>query len=109
MLADFDMERKFRYTSEQMDWVEKNEASIWQYFIEEDLLFSKKESKFRSFINYAPFAKGMPKESPGRVGYYIGYRMVVEYMKNNNIDLKDLILLTDSRKFLQQSKYKPIK
>ena len=109
ILPDLDMEDKFRFTSLQMDWVEKNEASIWEYFVQEDLLFSKEESKFRSFVDYAPFAKGMPKESPGRVGYFIGYRMVVEYVKNNNISIKDLMLLTDSRKFLQKSSYKPNK
>ena len=28
---------------------------------------------------------------------------------NNNIDIKELMYLTDSREFLQQSKYKPTK
>ena len=60
MLPKLNMEDKFRFTVEQMTWVEENEASIWEYFIEEDLLFSKKEIEFRSFLNYAPFAKGMP-------------------------------------------------
>ena len=92
-----------------MAWAEENEASIWEYFIHEDLLFSKKESKFRSFIDYAPFAKGMPKEAPGRVAYFIGYKMVSEYMENNKIDIEELMYLTDSREFLQQSKYKPTK
>ena len=108
-LPEFEMKDKFRFTGEQMAWVEENEASIWEYFIHENLLFSKKESEFRSFINYAPFAKGMPKESPGRIAYFIGYRMVTEYMKNNRIDIEELMYLTDSREFLQQSKYKPNK
>jgi hypothetical protein len=35
--------------------------------------------------------------------------MVNEYMDNNEIDVEELMYLTDSRKFLQQSKYKPTK
>ena len=109
MLPELAMEDKFRFTAEQMDWAEENEASIWQYIVHEDLLFSKDEQKFRTIINYAPFAKGMPAEAPGRVGYYIGYRMVSEYMNNNDIDMEQLMYLSDSRQFLKQSKYKPTK
>ena len=109
MLPKLLIENKFRFTSEQMNWVEENEVSIWQYIVNEDLLFSNDHQKFRTFIDYAPFAKGMPSEAPGRVAYYIGYKMVNEYMDNNRIDVEELMYLTDSRKFLQQSKYKPTK
>ncbi len=109
MLPEIALHDKFRFSIKQMNWVEENEASIWEYFIHEGFLFSNKESEFRSFVNYAPFAKGMPKESPGRIAYFIGYRMVSEYMQNNKITIEDLIYLTDSREFLQKSRYKPIK
>ena len=109
MLPILAMEDKFRFTDGQMAWVEENEANIWEYFVQEDLLFSKKENEFRSFINYAPFSKGMPKEAPARVAYFIGYKMVCEYMENTKIDIEELMYLTDSREFLQQSKYKPAK
>ena len=109
MLPESTMKDKFRFSKAQMDWTEENEADIWQYIVHEDLLFSKNEQQFRTFINYAPFAKGMPPAAPGRVGYYIGYRMVSEYVKNNEIDIEDLMYLTDSTEFLKQSKYKPTK
>ena len=109
MLPELVLQDKFRFTDKQMAWTVKNEASIWEYFIEEDLLFSKKESEYRSFINYAPFAKGMPKEAPARVAYFIGYRIVSEYMNNNIIDIEELMYLTNSREFLQHSNYKPNK
>ena len=109
MLVDISLEDKFRFTKSQMDWVIENEASIWEFLVHEDMLFSKKEMEFRSFVNYAPFAKGMPQEAPGRVAYYIGYKIVNEYMNNNEIDIEELMYLTDSRKFLQESKYKPTK
>ena len=109
LLPDLDLHAKFRFSKEEMDWVQENESSIWQYFVQEDLLFSNKDSDFRSYINYAPFAKGMPKEAPGRVAYFIGYRIVFAYMKNNSIDLESLMYLTDANDFLRKSKYKPSK
>ena len=39
----------------------------------------------------------------------IDYTSIGEYMDNNEIDVEELMYLTDSRKFLQQSKYKPTK
>ena len=109
MLPELDMKDKFRFSSKHMNWVVENEVSIWEYFVHEDLLFSNRESEFRSFINYAPFGKGMPQESPGRVAYFTGYQIVSDYMKNNKIDICELMFLTDSRKFLHKSRYKPDK
>ena len=109
MLPDLPMEDKFRFSKTQMDWVEENEVDIWQHIVHEDLLFSTDENKYRTFVDYAPFAKGMPPQAPGRLAYYIGYKIVNEYMDNNEIDVEQLMYLTDSRKFLQQSKYKPTK
>ena len=109
MLPDLNIEDKFRFTVKQMAWVQNNEESIWEYFVQEDLLFSKKEKDFRSYINYAPFAKGMPKDAPDRVALFIGYKIVCDYIKNNKISIDELMPLTDSRKFLKKSKYKPTK
>ena len=109
ILPKFSMRDKFRFTYAEMEWVKKNEKSIWQYIVHEDLLFSKQYQRFTTYINYAPFSKGMPQESPGRVGYYLGYMIVCEYIDNNPIDLEDLVYLTDHQEFLKKSKYKPKK
>ena len=109
LLPDLDLHEKFRFSKEEMAWVLENESSIWKYFVQEDLLFSNKDSDFRSYIDYAPFAKGMPKEAPARVAYFIGYRIVSAYMKNNSIDVESLMYLTDANDFLKKSKYKPNK
>jgi uncharacterized protein YjaZ len=51
----------------------------------------------------------MPDDAPARVAYYIGYKIVEDYMQNNKISIQDLIYLDNSRAFLQKSKYKPKK
>ncbi len=109
MLPELPIEDKFRFTKRHMAWVQENEFNIWEYLINEDLLFSSKESEFRSFIHHAPFVKGMPNESPGRLAYFIGFKIVSSYMKNNQVDIEELLSLMDSKDFLRLSKYKPTK
>ena len=65
--------------------------------------------EYISYLNYAPFARGMPNKAPSRVGYYIGYRILQDYMQNNNVSLNDVVKENDYRKILKNSRYKPKK
>jgi len=72
-----------RYSPEKMKWAEENEKSIWKYFVEQKLLFKSDELLKLGYFNEAPFTKGLPKESPDRLGQYIGWKMVRNYMEQN--------------------------
>ena len=109
MLPKKDLEDKFGFSELQMNWVINNEANIWSHFIENDLLYSTRERDFRSIFNYAPFVKGMPKEAPARLGYYIGYRIVSSYLNVNELTIQQLMIEKDYNKILNKSKYKPRK
>ncbi|MDC0204757.1 hypothetical protein OAJ65_03060 [Flavobacteriales bacterium] len=112
MLPNVLLSSKFRFTEEQLHWVINNESNIWTYFIENDLLYSSHEQDFRTFLHYAPFAKGMPNDSPARVAYFIGYQIVSEFIERTDrmeVSIEDMIKFSDSRQFLKLSKYKPSK
>ena len=109
MFPDISLENKFRFTKEQMQWVIDNEGNIWAYFMDNELLFSLYEQEFRTFLNYAPFAKGMPNEAPARVGYFIGYKIIVDLIKNSDMSLESVMNMHDGREILNLSKYKPSK
>ena len=99
---------KLRFSEQELKWCENSEASIWAYFIDNELLFSADIKKFKSYLYDSPFAKGMPKESPGKIAYFMGWKIVKKYMKKNpNISLQELMQNTKSQEILQQSKYKP--
>jgi hypothetical protein len=72
-----------RYSPEKMKWAEENEKNIWKYFVEQKLLFKSDELLKLGYFNEAPFTKGLPKESPDRLGQYIGWKMVRNYMEQN--------------------------
>ncbi len=82
----------FRYTKNGYDWAEHNETSIWKYLVNEELLFSKNERDHANFLNEGPFTVGLPEKSPDRLGQYLGWRIVHEFMDNNeSVSLQQLI------------------
>lgn len=102
---------KIGYLQEEIEWATINEAQIWKYFIENKLLYSSDPKLTSRFIANAPFSKffiDIDKESPGRIGVWLGWQIVRSYMKNNNVTLQQL-LNTDAEEIFKNSKYKPKK
>ena len=80
---------------------------MWKYLAEQKILFSTERLTIRKFIEEAPFTRDFGNESPGRVGVWIGYRIVSSYVKATGINLKDLIGITSAKEILSGSKYHP--
>ncbi|MDF1518362.1 MAG: gliding motility lipoprotein GldB, partial [Lutibacter sp.] len=49
------------------------------------------------------------KESPGRIGVWLGWQIVSAYMTNNNDVTLQQLLQTDAEEIFNKSKYKPKK
>lgn len=82
----------FRYTKNGYAWADHNEASIWKYIVNQDLLFSKNERDHANFLHEGPFTVGLPEKSPDRLGQYLGWKIVHEFMqKNESVSLSKLI------------------
>ena len=82
----------FRYSKNGYDWADHNETSIWKYIVNQELLFSKNERDHANFLNEGPFTVGLPEKSPDRLGQYLGWKIVHEFMANNeSISLQKLI------------------
>ena len=108
LLPEIPFQDKFRFSQEELEWCYENESQIWTYLIENDFLFSTKENTYRSYLNLAPYAKGMHKNAPSRIGYFVGYNIVKNYMNNNpQITIPELILEIDEYTILDESRYKP--
>jgi hypothetical protein len=98
----------FGFNGEELRWCIKNENQMWNYLIDQKLLFSTDYMLINQLINPAPFTSGFPNESPGRACVWLGEKIVSAYMKkNSNISLKDLMLDTNYQKILSESRYEP--
>jgi hypothetical protein len=81
-----------RYSPQKFEWAEKNEKNIWKFLVEQKILFQNDELLKLGYFNEAPFTKGLPKESPDRLGQYVGWKMVRKYVeKHNDITLEKLL------------------
>lgn len=106
MLPKTDEWLYFGYNKSQWQWCKKHETMMWAYFIKEKLLFEEDYFKIRKFIDESPTITLFP-ESPGRVGWFIGYQIVKRYMDKTNQTLPGLFRLHDSQSILSQSGYRP--
>jgi uncharacterized protein YjaZ len=102
---------KMGYTPQQLELAQVNEFLIWQYFMENKLLYSYDVDLLHRFVFEAPFSKfylESDQESPGRIGVYMGWQIVESYLKNNEVSLNEMIK-TDSEIIFEKSKFKPRK
>ena len=96
------------YSPEKYEWAVNNQGKVWAYIIEKDYLFSKQNEIIRQFVDDTPFTKPFTNDSPGRMGAFIGWKIVQAYMENNpDVTLKNLMQNTDSQLILNKSGYKP--
>lgn len=102
---------KIGYTAEEWAWAGNNEAEIWRYFVERNLLFSTNPTLRERFTAPAPFSKfylDLDKESPGQLGRYLGWKIVRAYMKNNTVSLPQLLSIA-AEDIFTASRFKPEK
>ena len=96
------------YSKEQYDWATSHESSVWHYLVEKNLVYDNTDNVIRRMMDETPFTRDFGNDSPGRLGYFIGFQIVQSYMKTHpETTLKELMGMTDSQKILKDSGYKP--
>ncbi|MGB1205227.1 MAG: hypothetical protein ACPG5B_06245 [Chitinophagales bacterium] len=98
---------KIGYSEKDLAWCEENEKMIWSFFIEQNLLFENKQREISKYTAEAPNTSGMPAESPGRVGSWVGWQIVKKFMQKNPTMSFDELMSKNGQQVLKGSKYKP--
>ncbi|UZH56107.1 gliding motility lipoprotein GldB [Salinimicrobium tongyeongense] len=103
--------QKMTYLPEELAWAEANEDQIWRYFVERELLYSSDSDLQTRFLYPAPFSKfflELDAEAPPRLGQYLGWQIVRQFMEKNDVSVEEMIK-TDAESIFNKSKYKPRK
>ncbi len=98
------------YSKPQMEWSKTFESDTWAFFLEQDLLYNTDYMKIQRYLAEAPFTPGLGEknDSAPKLGQFIGWQIVKNYMeKNEDVDLKKLMLEKDAQKILRLAKYRP--
>ena len=103
--------QKIGYSPEELQWAEANEEQMWRYFVDKELLFNTSSDLQSRFLFPAPFSKfylELDAESPAKVGQFIGWQIVRQYMDKNEVSVQEF-LGTDAETIFNKSNYKPKK
>lgn len=96
-----------RYSKNEFDYCVKSEKEMYAFMVENEMLFSSKYKDIMRFTTDGPFTAGF-KNSPARVGNWIGWQIVKKYIDHNpNISLNDLMEMNDHQGIFIGSKYNP--
>ncbi|QZT36465.1 hypothetical protein K5X82_14550 [Halosquirtibacter xylanolyticus] len=96
------------FTKQQWEWCQNSEIGMWNYLVDQKLLFKSDPLLIRKMVGPAPFTNFFTPKSPGQCGRWIGYKIIQSYMKNHkNLSLEELLGRTNSSEILNESSYSP--
>ncbi|HLP10586.1 MAG TPA: hypothetical protein VK177_01575 [Flavobacteriales bacterium] len=99
---------KLRYKKEQLDWCNQYHRQIWKEIIDNEWLYTTNQKVILQFTNEAPFTGSLPKQSPPRVGAWLGWQMIKAYAEQYpDLTVKQILEEPDAKKILRS--YKPPK
>lgn len=94
------------YTQDQLNWAEKNEKEMWKQLVANHTIYTTNIIDKAKFTRDAPFTQPFGQDSPGRLGAYLGYKIVCSYMKSNrNVTIAQLLQNQDAQDLLNHSNY----
>ena len=95
------------YTAQQVANSEVSEGYLWSYFVQNALLYDKQPLNIAKFIEERPSIPEIDRQCPGRIGQWLGWRIVQKYVDETGVDFQTLMTKTEAREVLMQSRYKP--
>ena len=101
---------KMNYTKEQLDWALANEDSIWNYFVENNLVFSDDSRLVDRFITIGPFSKfytEIDAKSSPQIGIFTGWRIARSFFKNKPETTLANFMQMKGQDIFNASQYKP--
>lgn len=83
------------YDDETYKWLLDNEKKLWDGLIEQKMLYDTSPTLIRKLTEPAPAAQIGGISAPGRVGRFIGYRIIDAYLRNKPDTPLDQLLNAD--------------
>ncbi len=107
VLPDIPTHVIFGYSEEQMNIAEEQEAFIYNYFIQNELLHEKSLQKIIRYVLEGHNTPGFPPELPGNIGSFLGWKIIRQYVEENKLGLKEVLEEKDAQQILSRARYKP--
>jgi gliding motility-associated lipoprotein GldB len=97
------------YTAEETADIGVHEPVIWASVLENELLFETNHTIVRRLFEERPKVLEIGEKCPGRIGRWLGYRIVSAYMAEHpSVTIPELMAMQDARTIFNESKYRPV-
>lgn len=97
----------FGYTEKQLKDSYKNEAVIWDFFLNNDLVNNAEQNIIKNYIGESPKTQELGEDAPGNIGTFSGVQIIKKYLeKFPETTLPDLMKM-GAREIYNNAKYKP--
>ena len=86
------------WSADQMAWAVENERAVWLELQPQSILFERDFGRYNRWFVEGPFTRAadIPQNSPDRLGAWMGYRIVADYMADHpELSLRDLLETKD--------------
>ncbi len=98
------------YTEEEIHGAKQNENLIWARLIQDKVLFSTTMMEKKNYLGDRPVTTQVGEKCPGRIGQWVGWQVVKEYMKvHPEKSLPQLMKMDNAQTLFKDSNYKPKK
>lgn len=97
----------FGYTEKQLKDSYKNEAVIWDFFLNNGLLFNSEQNIIKNYIGESPKTQELGEDSPGNIGTFTGMQIVEKYIEKFPATSLSELMETDAGEIYNKAKYKP--
>jgi len=96
------------YTAAQWEWAKASEGTVYAWLAQQNLIYDKTTQKIMRYVTEGPTTPGMPQESPGNIGTFIGLRIVQQWAeKHPDASLNQVLSHPDAQKMMEEAAYKP--
>jgi hypothetical protein len=97
----------FGYTEKQLKDCYTNEAVIWDFFLNNELLNNSEQSIIKNYIGESPKTQELGEDSPGNIGTFTGLQIVKKYLEKFPETTLPQLMKTDANEIYGKAKYKP--
>jgi hypothetical protein len=98
---------KTGYTQQQLDGCYDNEADIWNYFVQNSLLFVTDPLQTRDYMQDGPYTEPFGHGAPGFIGQFIGWQIVKKWMDSHQGTTLQQLVSISEKEIYDEAKYKP--
>jgi hypothetical protein len=97
----------FGYTEKQLKDSYTNEATIWDFFLNNDLLHNSDANIVKNYIGESPKTQELGEDAPGNIGTFTGLQIVKKYLEKFPETTLPQLIRIDANEIYNKAKYKP--